>query len=292
MAAAAVDRDLSANFEQLNRLLSASGPSLLAYSGGVDSAFLAWAGARVLGTDLLALIADSPSLPRTHLQFALDFAKQHAIACEVIRTDEIENPAYRRNDGQRCFHCKDTLFRRMEEERRKRPHFQTLLYGVNASDSGDFRPGHAAAGAHGVRAPLLEAGLTKTAIRELARQNGLSVWDRPAAACLASRVAYGIEVDPNILRKIELGEEALHDLGFRQCRVRYHNELARLEIARDELPKALSAEMFARFEAIFKALGFRFVTLDVEGFRSGSMNALLPLETLAAVSPMPKRMAI
>jgi uncharacterized protein len=163
----------------------------------------------------------------------------------------------------------------MEEELSRRPGFRTLAYGVNADDKLDFRPGHRAASNHGVRAPLLEAGLGKAAIRQRARAAGLEVWDRPAAACLASRVAYGIEVTPGVLAKIEQGEEELYGLGFRQVRVRYHQEIVRLEIAREELPRALSLDMADRLTAIFKGLGFRYVTLDLQGFRSGAMNEIL-----------------
>src|SRR6185437_9082376 len=167
-------------------------------------------------------IADSPSLPRAALRGAVAFAERHGIPCETVATGELENPEYRRNDSQRCFHCKDELFRRMEEEMARRPRFRTLVYGVNADDQLDFRPGHRAASQHGVRAPLLEAGLGKAEIRTRARAAGLEVWDRPAEACLASRVAYGIAVTPEVLARIEEGEEALHALGFRQVRVRFH----------------------------------------------------------------------
>lgn len=266
---------------RLRAVLKECGATLIAYSGGVDSAYLAWVAARVLGRDLLALIADSPSLPRTQLQFALDFAGRHGIACEVIQTSEVENPEYRRNDQNRCFFCKDELFRRMEEEMAARGHFQTLVYGVNADDTLDFRPGHQAAARHGVRAPLLEAGLTKQEIRTLARAAGLEVWDRPAAACLSSRVAYGIAVTPEVLRVVEEGEEAVRALGFQQFRVRYHKEIVRLEIAREELPKALDLTMADRLTGIFKKLGFRYVTLDLEGYRTGAMNeVLIPMEAL------------
>lgn len=267
---------------RLRAVLQDCGPTLVAYSGGVDSAYLAWVAAHVPGQEMLAVIADSPSLPRTQLRFALDFARRHGIPCEVLQTQEMNNPDYRRNDPNRCFFCKDELFTRMEAETARRGRFRTLAYGVNADDTLDFRPGHRAAAQHGVRAPLLEAGLTKQDIRTLAREAGLEVWDRPAAACLSSRIAYGIAVTPEVLRVIEAGEEAVRALGFKQFRVRYHKEIVRLEIAREELPRALDLAMADRLTHIFKKLGFRYVTLDLEGFRSGAMNeVLVPLHTLA-----------
>lgn len=252
---------------------------LVAYSGGVDSAYLAWIAHRVLGQDMLAVIADSPSLARTHLQDALAFAREHGIAVEVIQTAEMERPEYVRNDRQRCFHCKDELFQVMQEFAAQRG-FQAIAYGVNVDDQSDFRPGQTAARQHQVAAPLLEAGLTKAEIRELARSAGLRVWEKPASACLSSRIEYGRPVTLQALSAIEQGEEALHSLGFRQCRVRHHGEIARIEIAKDELARALTPEMFAEFTRIFKGLGFTFVAVDTEGFRSGSMNASIPPQPL------------
>lgn len=252
---------------------------LVAYSGGVDSAYLAWVAHRVLGQDMLAVIADSPSLARTHLQDALAFAREHGIAVEVIQTAEMERPEYVRNDRQRCFHCKDELFQVMQEFAAQRG-FQSIAYGVNVDDQIDFRPGQAAARQHQVAAPLLEAGLTKAEIRELARDAGLRVWEKPASACLSSRIEYGRPVTLQALSAIEQGEEALHSLGFRQCRVRHHGEIARIEIAKDELARALTPEMFAEFTRILKGLGFTFVAVDTEGFRSGSMNASMPPQPL------------
>lgn len=228
---------------------------------------------------MLAVIADSPSLARTHLADALAFANEQEIPVEVIATSELERPEYARNDGQRCFHCKDELFDVMENLRATRG-FDAIAYGVNVDDQGDFRPGQNAARKHHVAAPLLEAGLTKQEIRELARDAGLRVWDKPASACLSSRIEYGRPVTREALDVIERGEEALRGLGFRQFRVRHHGEIVRIEIARDELERALTPAMAAKFTTIFKALGFHFVTLDLEGFRSGSMNSLLPVAQL------------
>jgi uncharacterized protein len=269
--------DLTAKRERLEARLRSLGRTLVAYSGGVDSAFLADTARRVLGDDMLAVIADSPSLARFQLRDAMAFAQERQIPLEVIATHELERPEYARNDGSRCFHCKDELFTFMEEFRRQR-RFDCIAYGVNADDQGDFRPGQEAARRHQVAAPLLEAGLGKQEIRELARLAGLRVWDKPASACLSSRIEYGRPVTGEALAAVEQGEEALRVLGFRQVRVRHHGPIVRIEIAREELPRALDPAMAEQFARIFKALGFTYVTLDLEGFRSGSMNAVLPLE--------------
>lgn len=266
------DSRLRANLAQLGRVL-------VAYSGGVDSAYLAWVARRVLGNDMLAVIADSPSLARTQLADALSFANEQGIPVEVITTSELDRPEYARNDSQRCFHCKDELFAVMEELRSARA-FDTIAYGVNLDDQGDFRPGQQAARQHRVAAPLLTAGLSKLEIRELARQAGLRIWDKPASACLSSRIEYGRPVTREALEVIERGEDAIRALGFRQFRVRHHGEIVRIEVAREEMDRALNPAMAAQFTTIFKALGFQFVTLDLEGFRSGSMNSLLPATEL------------
>lgn len=261
----------------LEQHLRSLGPTLVAYSGGTDSAFLAWIAFQVLGADMLAVIADSPSLARFQLDDALAFAKEQNIPIEVVKTNEFENPQYVRNDGSRCFHCKDELFEVMERFGRER-NFKTIAYGVNLDDKSDFRPGQVAATQHKVAAPLLEAGLSKQHIRDLARQAGLRIWDKPASACLSSRIEYGRPVTREALRAVERGEDALRKLGFRQFRVRHHGEIVRIEISREEMPRALTPEMAAEFGRTFKGLGFKFVTLDLEGFRSGSMNALLTVD--------------
>ncbi|MGD0415540.1 MAG: ATP-dependent sacrificial sulfur transferase LarE [Terriglobales bacterium] len=265
--------------KRLREILGGSGRLLVAYSGGADSAFLAWMAHQALGGQMRAVIADSASLARTHLQDALAFAHEHDIPVEVVETQELENPAYIRNDAMRCFHCKDELFTVLERYREAHG-FDAIAYGVNADDEGDFRPGQQAARQHHVLAPLLEAGLNKVEIRELARRADLRVWDKPASACLSSRLEYGRAVTPEALSVIERGEDALRALGFRQFRVRHHGEIVRLEIASEELPRALTAEMAREFTTVFKGLGFKFVTLDLEGFRSGSMNQLLTKEEL------------
>ena len=264
---------LDANIRKLGR-------TLVAYSGGVDSAFLAWATYQALGGDMLAVIADSPSLARTHLDEAVAFAREQSIPLEIITTSELDRAEYVRNDGSRCFHCKDELFTIMEAFRTSHG-FDAIAYGVNTDDQGDFRPGQIAASQHHVAAPLLEAGLTKQEIRELARDANLRVWDKPASACLSSRIEYGRPVTREALSTVEQGEDAIRALGFRQFRVRHHGEIVRIEIASDELARALSSTMAAEFTRIFKTLGFKFVTLDLEGFRSGSMNSLLPAEQLS-----------
>jgi pyridinium-3,5-biscarboxylic acid mononucleotide sulfurtransferase len=263
----------------LDKHLLKSGRTLVAYSGGVDSAYLAWAAHRILGERMLAVIADSPSLARTHLADALAFAREQSIPLEVVATGELDRPEYVRNDSSRCFHCKDELFTVIEDLRQQRG-FDSIAYGVNLDDQGDFRPGQAAARRHHVSAPLLDAGLTKQDIRDLARAAHLRIWDKPASACLSSRIEYGRAVDRESLSTVEQGEDAMRGLGFRQFRVRHHGEMVRIEIAREEFPRAFTPEMAREFSRIFKALGFTFVTLDLEGFRSGSMNSLLPAEQL------------
>jgi uncharacterized protein len=274
-----LEPDTERKGELLLGCLRKLGRTLVAYSGGVDSAYLAWAAHQALGDNMLAIIADSPSLARTQLADAVAFAREQAIPLEVVPTAELERPEYVRNDAQRCFFCKDELFTLMEELRQARG-FDAIAYGVNLADQGDFRPGQKAASAHHVVAPLLDAGLGKDEIRTLARNAGLRIWDKPASACLSSRIEYGRPVTREALDAVEKGEDALRALGFRQVRVRHHGEIVRIEIAREELLRALDPAMAAEFTRIFKALGFKFVTLDLEGFRSGSMNALLPAEDL------------
>jgi uncharacterized protein len=270
---------LNAKVEKLQEHVRGLGRVLVAYSGGVDSAFLAWVVHRELGENMLAVLADSPSLARSQMGDAVAFAQEQGIPLTIIQTDEMGRPEYRKNDASRCFYCKDELFTVMEQFR-SRSAYDTIAYGVNSDDQGDFRPGQQAARQHGVAAPLLEAGLTKQEIRELARLAGLRVWDKPASACLSSRIEYGRPVTAEALLVVEQGEEALRQMGFRQFRVRHHGDIVRIEIARDELPRALNSGMAIEFTRIFKSLGFSYVTLDLEGFRSGSMNAVLPVEIL------------
>jgi uncharacterized protein len=273
------DGELQRKRATLEARLRSCGRLMVAYSGGVDSAYLAYAAYQVLGPRMLAVIADSASLARTQLSDAVAFAREQGFPPEIIETSELDRPEYARNDGSRCFHCKDELFTVMERIRAERD-YDAIAYGVNLDDQGDFRPGQRAAKDHHVIAPLLEAGLNKQNIRDLARAANLRIWDKPASACLSSRVEYGRPVTRETLSVIERGEDAVRELGFRQFRVRHHGEMVRIEIAKDEMPRALTPEMAAEFSRIFKALGFKFVTLDLEGFRSGSMNSLLTIDKL------------
>jgi pyridinium-3,5-biscarboxylic acid mononucleotide sulfurtransferase len=275
----AISAELTRKRAALDNELRSLGRVLVAYSGGTDSAFLAWAAHEALGTAMLAVIADSASLARYQLHDAIEFAQEQNIPIGTIRTQELDRPEYVRNDSSRCFHCKDELFSVMSEFAAAN-NFQTIAYGINVDDKGDFRPGQAAAVQHNVAAPLLNAGFGKEEIRALAREAGLRIWDKPASACLSSRIEYGREVTPEALAMVEQGEDALRRLGFRQFRVRHHGDIARIEIARDEMARAMTVEMAAEFSRIFRKIGFKFVTLDLEGFRSGSMNALLTPEQI------------
>jgi uncharacterized protein len=270
--------------QQLFSILRDMGQVIVAYSGGTDSAYLAWAASRALGDQSVAITADSASIPESHKRDAIDFARQFGIRHELIPTHEFENPDYLKNDANRCFHCKDELFDRLEEVGKERG-IQHIVYGVNMDDLGDYRPGQNAARMHQVKAPLVDAKLSKAEIRELSRQAGLPTWDRPAAACLSSRIPYGTPVTIENIKMVENGEEELKALGFRQFRVRFHGEIARIEIAPDEMEKALSLEMARKFTAIFKKLGFQYVALDLEGYRQGSLNEVLNIKTAPAVQP-------
>ena len=280
--------ELIAKRSALDRHLRSLGRTLVAYSGGTDSAFLAWACHQALGSNMLAVIADSPSLARFQLQDAIAFAREQGIPIEIIHTQELERAEYIRNDSGRCFHCKDELFTVMDEFAAARD-FQIVAYGVNLDDKGDFRPGQAAAAKHRVAAPLLDAGLNKDEVRTLAGDAGLRIWDKPASACLSSRIEYGRPVTTEALSAVEQGEDYLRRLGFRQFRVRHHGQIVRIEIAREEMPRAMTPEMAAEFTRVFKSLGFKFVTLDLEGFRSGSMNALLTPDQISAAAQRPTR---
>jgi pyridinium-3,5-biscarboxylic acid mononucleotide sulfurtransferase len=271
------EADLTRKEQALFDVLRGLEKVIVAYSGGTDSAYLAWAANRVLGDNAIAITADSASIPSSHKRDAEQFARDCGFRHEYIQTDEFNNPDYVRNDKNRCFHCKDELFQKLTAHAKERG-WANIVYGVNRDDLGDYRPGQQAAKLHEVKAPLVDAGLTKAEIRELSRRAGLSTWDRPAAACLSSRVPYGTPVTTETIKTIEEGEEALRGLGFQQFRTRFHGELVRIEIAKEEMERALTPAMAAAFVEIFKPLGFLYVALDLEGYRQGSLNAALRQE--------------
>lgn len=250
---------------------------LVAFSGGADSAYLAWSANQVLGQRALAITALSASFSRHDREQAEAFVRASGVRHEFVETREFDNPLYVANNADRCYHCKDELFDRMEALAKERD-FRAIAYGINADDARDFRPGHRAAHEHRILAPLLEVGLGKTEIRELSRLAGLPTWDRPASACLSSRIPYGTAVTPEILDKVERAEAALLALGFRQFRVRVHGELARIELAPEELSRGLQREVAQQVASQIKAVGFAFVTLDLEGYRQGSLNSLLKIK--------------
>jgi pyridinium-3,5-biscarboxylic acid mononucleotide sulfurtransferase len=268
------DGTLAEKQDRLLDLLREMGRVIVAYSGGTDSAYLAWVAQQGLGDNALAITADSASIPASHKQDAEAFVRQFGIRHEYVETHEFDNPDYVRNDPNRCFHCKDELFTVLEKVARERD-FTNIVYGVNKDDLGDYRPGQRAAKLHQVKAPLVDADLTKAEIRELSRQAGLPTWDRPASACLSSRIPYGTPVTIQNIKTVEIGEEEIKALGFRQFRTRFHGELVRIEIAPEELPRALNLETTRQLTAIFKGLGYQYVTLDLEGYRQGSLNEVL-----------------
>ena len=260
--------------ERLLASLSESGPLLIAFSGGADSAYLAWAANQALGARALAVTALSASFSRHDREQAEACVRAASLRHEFIATQEFDNPLYVANNADRCYYCKDELFARMESIARERG-FHAIAYGINADDTRDFRPGHRAAHEHRVLAPLLDAGLNKQEIRFLSRRASLPTWDRPASACLSSRIPYGTPVTPELLSQIERAEAVLRELGFSQFRVRAHGNLARIELANDELSRGLDPAMAQQIAARLKAVGFAFVALDLEGYRQGSLNSLL-----------------
>jgi uncharacterized protein len=253
-----------------------AGRVMVAFSGGVDSSYLAWAAHRALGHDCLSVTAVSPSYPASHRAMAEQIVQDFGLSHRFVDTHEMERSAYRANAPDRCYHCKSELFDTMDRLGDELG-FARIAYGVNTDDSSDFRPGHRAADEHHVMSPLQDVGLSKQEIRDLSRAAGLPTADLPASACLSSRLPYGTEVTIERLRQVEQGEEILRTLGFRQLRLRHHGELARVEIDPAELPRALDPEMTARIVQAIKPLGFRYVTLDLEGYRMGSLNEVLQI---------------
>ena len=243
---------------------------IVAYSGGVDSAYLAYIASRTLGDRAVAVTADSPSYPERHRALAIRIAKDFGLRHEIIKTSELDNPEYRANPANRCYFCKHELYTHLAKIAADRQ--AVVVDGSNADDRGDYRPGRQAAREFGVRSPLEEVGLAKDEIRQLSRDAGLPTWDEPASACLSSRIPYHTEVTDQKLRTIERAEQSLRDLGFRVCRVRHHDELARIEIGPDEMARALDPRTGAAIVRELKALGYRYVTLDMQGYRTGSLN--------------------
>ena len=268
--------DLLSKSGRLEDLLRNAESLIVAFSGGVDSAYLAWAATRTLGPAALCVTADSPSYPDHHRQLALDVAQRFGLHHIVIHTHELDTPEYRANPVNRCYFCKRELYTALSALARERG-FRTIADGSNADDRGDYRPGRQAAREFGVRSPLDEVGLTKSEIRALSRRAGLPTWDEPASACLSSRIPYLSEVTDEKLRMIERAEGVVRGLGFRVCRVRHHDELARLEIGVDELPRALQPDVHDRLVSELMALGYRDVTIDPRGYRQGSLNEGLRL---------------
>jgi pyridinium-3,5-biscarboxylic acid mononucleotide sulfurtransferase len=265
---------------RLQDILTGYQSVLIAFSGGVDSAYLAIAASQALGPRALAVTADSPSYPDAHRRLALSIANDFGFAHEVIHTGELDRPEYRANPANRCYYCKDELYGRLAALASERG-IAVVVDGNNADDRGDYRPGRQAAREHGVKSPLDEADLTKDDIRELARAAGLDSWNEPASACLSSRIPYGQEVSNEKLRQIEHAETVLRDLGFRVFRVRHHDTVARLEIARSEMARALDPNINARLVAALKELGYQYVSLDLQGYRLGSLNEALRLRPVS-----------
>jgi uncharacterized protein len=259
---------------KLEELLKRMAPVIVAFSGGVDSSYLAYKAHRILGDQALAVTAESASVPSQQRRMAAQIVDQFGLRHKIVQSRELENPEYSANPSNRCYYCKDELFSILQAVASEKG-LATVLDGLNADDLADFRPGRKAGEEHSVRSPLMEAGLNKTEIRELSRRAGLPTADMPASACLASRFPYGVQITEEKLHVVDQGEETLREMGFRVFRVRHHEHMVRLEFGPEDMKKALNSEMAALLSATFKKLGFKFVTLDLEGYRTGSANEVL-----------------